>query len=102
MKRIISKKTLIDFANKHASSKQVLELWYDDVKSAKWINFNDIIYDYPSADVLNNHRVCFNIGGNKFRLIATINFRFSTVRINFIGTHAEYDKIKNASTIEKY
>ena len=38
-------------------------------------------------------RVVFNIGGNKYRLIVHVRYRFFTVYIRFVGTHAEYDKV---------
>ncbi len=34
----------------------------------------------------------FNIGGNKFRLIAVIDFDLQEVTPRFFLTHAEYDK----------
>jgi mRNA interferase HigB len=37
--------------------------------------------------------VVFNIAGNKFRLIAGVNYDAGIVFIKFIGTHAEYDKV---------
>lgn len=48
--------------------------------------------------MLKGSRVVFNIGGNKFRLIARINYPYRVVYIRFVGTHDEYDRI-DAETI---
>ncbi|NTU44916.1 MAG: type II toxin-antitoxin system HigB family toxin [Chlorobiaceae bacterium] len=52
----------------------------------------------PTVSILNSNSVVFNIKGNKYRLIAMINFDYGQVFIRFVGTHAEYDKI-DATTI---
>ncbi len=91
--RVIAKKTLRDFWKKHADSEQSLKTWYHEAEKSKWKNFNDIKKEYPSASILQNNRVCFNIKGNNYRLIVRINFEIQIVWIRFIGTHAEYDKI---------
>lgn len=91
--RVIAKKTLRDFWGKHADAEQQLKTWYHEAEKAKWKNHNDIKKEYPSASVLKNNRVCFNIKGNKYRLIIRINFDVQIAWIRFIGTHAEYDKI---------
>jgi mRNA interferase HigB len=54
--------------------------------------------EYPSASILVDNRIVFNIKGNNYRLIVKINYSYKMVWIRFIGTHAEYDKI-DATTI---
>ncbi len=53
---------------------------------------------FASASFLANNRVVFNIAGNKYRLVAKIEYELKTVYIRFVGSHAEYDKI-DATTI---
>ncbi|EIE02310.1 PF09907 family protein [Leptospira licerasiae serovar Varillal str. VAR 010] len=53
---------------------------------------------YRSADFLPGNRVVFNIGGNNYRIIVKIEYRFGGVFIRFVGTHSEYDKI-DAKTV---
>jgi mRNA interferase HigB len=40
-----------------------------------------------------DNRAIFNIGGNKFRLVVHVAYRFKRVLIKFVGTHKEYDSI---------
>jgi mRNA interferase HigB len=96
--RIISKKTLIEFWTKHSDSEQKLKTWYHETSKATWQNFNEIKLDYPSASLLADNRVVFNIKGNNYRLIIKINYSYQMIWIRFIGTHSEYDKI-NAKKI---
>ena len=91
--RVIAKGTLREFWEKHPDSEQQLKTWYYETKQAKWKNSSEIKYYYPSASILKNNRVCFNIKGNNYRLIVRINFQIQIVWIRFIGTHAEYNKI---------
>jgi len=89
---------LIEFWTRHADSEQQLKTWYHETSKANWGNFNEIKSDYPSASLLADNRVVFNIKGNNYRLIVKINFVYQMIWIRFIGTHSEYDKI-NAKTI---
>jgi len=68
------------------------------VRAAEWARPTDIKEVFRSADILTNKRVVFNVGGNKYRLVAAIHYRGKRIYIRFIGTHAEYDRI-NAATI---
>ncbi len=91
--RIISKKILREFWEKHNDCEQQLKAWYREAENAVWKNSNEIKSDYPSASILKNNRICFDIKGNKYRLIVRINYDYQMVWIRFIGTHADYDKI---------
>ena len=83
---------------KHADCEQQLKVWFQETEKAEWQNPNDVILEYPSASILSDNRVVFNIKGNNYRLIVKINYDYQMVWIRFVGTHAEYDKI-NANEI---
>ena len=91
--RVIAKKILREFWEKHNDSEDQLKTWYNEASKAKWISPSDIKNGYPKASILKAGRVVFNICGNKYRLIAHINYLRQWVFIRFIGTHEDYDKI---------
>ena len=80
-------------------AKVALEKWYDDTLQAEWKNFSDLRSDFPSADYVGNQQYVFNIRGNRYRLIVVVKFTIGRVFIRFVGTHEEYDKIKDCSII---
>jgi mRNA interferase HigB len=92
--RVITKRTLLDFWEKHPDALNPLSAWYAEAVKGQWSTPQDIKAQYKTASFLGDNRVVFNIGGNKYRLIVKINYPYGTVYIRFIGTHAEYDKIK--------
>ena len=96
--RRIARKILRDFWLKHPDCEQQLKSWYNEAEIATWKTPNDIKRDYPSASILENNRIVFNIKGNNYRLIIKLNYHYQMVWIRFIGTHAQYDKI-DAATI---
>ena len=54
---------------------------------------------FNSVDAVGNQRYVFNIKGNDFRLVVLIQFTPKTVYIRFVGTHKEYDAIKDIQNI---
>jgi mRNA interferase HigB len=91
--RVIARRTLRDFYEKHAASKVPLEAWFHEAAQAGWRGPQDIKNRFPSADILPGNRVVFNIKGNAYRLIVKIHYNTGIVFIRFVGTHADYDKI---------
>ncbi len=90
---VISKKTIIKFYEKYPTSKTALEVWYADAKKSTWTTPDDIKRVYAHASFLADNRVVFNIKGNDYRLIVHIDYLRKFIRVKFIGTHSEYDKI---------
>jgi len=93
--RIIAVGTLRDFWLRpgRGDSEQPLRAWVNIVRSAKWSKPTDVKAMFNSADTIGRNRVVFDIGGNKYRIVAAVHYRGQGVYIRFIGTHAEYDKI---------
>lgn len=95
--RVIAKKILRDYWENHADCEQQLTAWFQEANNGIWNSPADIKTDYPTAGIIVDNRVVFNIKGNKYRLIVKINYDYKMVWIRFIGTHAEYDKITAAT-----
>lgn len=96
--RIIARKSLRDFWEKHPDAEQPLMGWYAEASHSAWAHPKDIKARYPAASFLTGNRVVFNIKGNKYRLIAHVRYDLGCVYIRFIGTHPEYDRV-NAATV---
>ena len=84
------------FKQLHADSRGSLDAWQTLVENAKWASPQDIKNRYPNASFLADNRVIFNIKGNSYRLVVKIRYQNEIVLIEWVGTHAEYDK-KNFS-----
>jgi mRNA interferase HigB len=91
---LILNQTLIEeFKKKHPAARSPLGNWSDIVAACTWSNLIDLKATFPSADYVAPYTV-FNLGGNNFRLIATVMFSEETLAIVRIMTHAEYNRWK--------
>lgn len=73
--------------------------WTKKTEEAEWTCFEDIKQTFHSVDYVGNQRYVFNIQHNDFRLIVMIKFTPQLVYVRFIGTHTEYDRIKDIKNI---
>lgn len=97
--RIISARTIREYYESHPASKSALQDWSEKVKAADWTCLADMRKTFNAVDYVGNQHYVFNIKGNDFRLIAVVKFTVKFVLIRFIGTHAEYDRIREISNI---
>ncbi len=68
-------------------------IWHTEFSKHSFANFNELKRVYGNASIVNNNRVVFNIKGNDFRLVISINFLQAAAYVIWFGTHKEYDKI---------
>lgn len=85
---------LDNFKKKHPTARKTIDAWIVEVRTANWITPHSIKDKYRSADFLIDNRVIFNIKGNSFRLVARVSYEQQVVVVEWVGTHAEYDKKK--------
>lgn len=85
---------LDDFKRRHADSRGALDAWRVEAERAQWTGPQDIKTRYPSASFLADNRVIFNIKGNNYRLVIKAKYQYGLVLIEWVGTHAEYDRRK--------
>jgi mRNA interferase HigB len=91
-------KVFVDRTPAHEDARQPVMAWYRQVRAASWATPADVKRDIRSASILRDGRVVFNIAGNKYRIVAWINFPYRVVYVRFVGTHAQYDAI-DAQTV---
>ena len=96
---ILKFKLLKDFARKHPDAADPLMRWAEFVEKIEWKSHAELKQAVPSADYVGNDRYVFNISGNKFRLVTIVVVFQGFLYIRFVGTHAEYDKIKDIKNI---
>lgn len=91
--KVIGRDLFIPFLKRHTDAKGAINSWLQEVSTADWRGTQDIKDRYPSVSFLDGNRVIFNIKGNRYRLIVKITYQTKVIRISWIGTHAEYDKL---------
>jgi len=89
--KLIGVEKLAQFSKEHAAARSPLANWRQVVEAVGWTNPADMKMTFRTADVVGSQTV-FNIGGNKYRLIALVNYRLQAVLVQHVLTHAEYDK----------
>ncbi|XGV94911.1 MAG: type II toxin-antitoxin system HigB family toxin [Leptolyngbya sp. BL-A-14] len=88
---VISYKRLREFGQKHSDCRDVLDDWFKVAIRTSWSNLIEVQAVFPQAEAVGNFTV-FNIKGNRYRLIASIDYEGQLIYIKYVLTHAEYDK----------
>jgi mRNA interferase HigB len=91
--RVISNKALSDFAALHSSATDPLQAWRKVVESRTFTHFAELKATFNAVDRAGTYFI-FDIGGNKYRIIAAIHFDQQKLFVRHVLTHKEYDKWK--------
>jgi mRNA interferase HigB len=92
--RIVSKRRLREFWQRHGDARRPLEAWFKVAAKADWADFPEVRATFGSASAVpldcGITAIVFNVGGNKYRLITRIEYRFHVVYVKMVLTHREY------------
>lgn len=94
--RVISKRTLEAFWERHTDSESALRNWYALARRATWNDFSSVREGFPQTDLVpldRGEKLVFNIRSNPYRLVCLVRFDHQRLYVLWIGTHAEYDRL---------
>jgi len=92
--QVVARRTLKQFWLRHPQAEGPVRAWFATAAKARWQSPNDVKRQFDSnVDFVADNRVIFDLGGNKYRLVVHVSYRFQRILVKFIGTHAEYDRI---------
>lgn len=91
--RVISNKTLLDFSKRHPRAGEPLQAWRKVIESRPFQNFAELKSTFNATDRVDAFYV-FDIGGNKYRIVAAIHFNRQQLFVRHVFTHKEYDAWK--------
>ena len=81
------------FQKKYAASRKPLGRFLAIARAADWPHSPAVKKSFPATDYLpETGKLVFDIGGNKYRLIALVNFERRTLLVDSVLTHEEYDR----------
>jgi mRNA interferase HigB len=92
---VISRKALTEIWKVQADAEAPLKSWYKAASQGHFRNLAELKQTFQSVDYVSARRKGFhgfNIGGNKYRLVAVIHFNAQKLFIRQVLTHAEYDR----------
>lgn len=97
--KVLVKRTLHYYIAKYQLAEKSLIAWENEFSKTTFKNFNEIKSVYRNASIVGSNRVVFNIKGNDFRLVVSVNFIQQACYVIWFGTHNEYDQI-NVETVK--
>jgi mRNA interferase HigB len=98
---VIARKNLESFWRRHPETEQPLRAWLAATKTANWTSMNAVLGTFSKASPISAERCVFDICGGNCRLIVAFKFSANVAFIQFLGTHAQYDRV-HAATVSAF
>ncbi|MBK5967474.1 mRNA interferase HigB [Thiorhodovibrio litoralis] len=89
--RVISKKPLRDFWQRHPEARPALEDWFRKASAVQAHSFAQLRETFGSADYVDGFTI-FDVGGNRYRIAAVVHYDGQRLYVRQVMTHAEYDR----------
>lgn len=90
---MLSKRRLQEFWARHPDAEAPLRAWHAIMRRKRYGHPHELRADFPAASLLGQGKTVFNIGGNKYRLTATVRYDMGRVFVRHVLTHADYDRL---------
>lgn len=94
---VISWKQLKEFGEHHPDAQKPLRAWRSIIEKSRFATPAELKAVFPSASFVGHHRTVFNVGGNKYRLVADVRYDLKRVYIRRMLTHEDYNDIDVSS-----
>ena len=90
--RVVGREVLEAFCIRHPDCRKWVANWLVEAGNSKWQTPQDVKDRYASASFLADNVVIFNVRGNEYRMVTHVAYKTGVVAVQWIGTHAEYEK----------
>jgi mRNA interferase HigB len=92
--RVIARRTLKQFWERHPQAEGPLRAWFAVISKAQWQGPAEVKRQFgTTVDFVGDNRVVFDTGGNKYRVVVHGSYEWSRILVKFVGLHSEYDHI---------
>ena len=91
--KLISNRALREFVSRHPLADESFKGWRRTVEKGGFANWAELKQSFGAVDKVGDKTV-FDVGGNKYRIIAHVRFEKQIIYIKAVLTHDEYDKDK--------
>ena len=91
--KVFGETVIAGFAKKHPASRKPWQRFVAIARTALWPHFPAVKETFQTTDYAPaSGTLIFNIGGNKYRPIARVDFEEQLLLIQTVLTHQEYDR----------
>ena len=90
---VLSLSKLRAFWATHPRAERALSHWHKIASKADWDTRASVLAAFPTADVVGDDRIIFDIRGGEFRLGVHFKYRSRIAMVCFVGTYRQYDAI---------
>ena len=88
---MISRRGIAALITKHPEARSALVRWYGTVRKARWGSLGVVRATFSSADQV-GHVLIFNVMGDNYRLITTVDYQSQRIYVKHLLTHREYER----------
>ncbi len=88
---VISKRTVLEFIERHPETREPMLTWHTLAAGCLAHDFHELKLSFGSADHVPPQYTVFDVGGNRFRIVAAIHYNRQSLFVRHVLTHAEYD-----------